>query len=171
MGTIVSTPNGDFIGTKLSYDSQDEDHAVGVVRKVSPAMTVRRDVRISSEQDWTERTDRTVDNFTERSDRTAGCLFLADEKINVNIPMADLMAYLQVVANHSQNLPKSIRDDPDLDRMTSTLTASEYAKKSSAFIPSDVRVIGGSFLRYGRVWDLPSLAEYSAYDGAQEPGR
>jgi hypothetical protein len=55
--------------------------------------------------------------------------------------------------------------------MVSTLTSEEYARKSAAFIPADVRVIGGSFLKYGKVWDLPTSEEYTALDGAQEPGK
>uniref|UniRef100_A0A7S1VJ38 Peptidase C14 caspase domain-containing protein n=1 Tax=Grammatophora oceanica TaxID=210454 RepID=A0A7S1VJ38_9STRA len=94
-----------------------------------------------------------------------------DEEVKVNLAMADLMAYLQVVANNSNNLPLTRRDDPELTKTVSTLTADEYARKSSAFIPSDVRVIGGSFTKYGRVWDLPTSEEYTATDGAQEPGR
>jgi hypothetical protein len=63
---------------------------------------------------------------------------------------------LQVVANNSNHLPLTRRDDPELDRTVSTLTSEDYARKSAAFIPSDVRVIGGTFSRYGRVWDLPT---------------
>ena len=81
---------------------------------------------------------------------------VADDQIHINLAMADLMAYLQVVASNSSNLPLTRRDDPELGRTVSTLTAEEYATKSAAFIPSDVRVIGGSFLKYGRVWDLPT---------------
>lgn len=80
----------------------------------------------------------------------------AEEQVHVNIAMADLMAYLQVVANNSNHLPLTRRDDPELDRTVSTLTSEDYARKSAAFIPSDVRVIGGTFSRYGRVWDLPT---------------
>jgi hypothetical protein len=85
--------------------------------------------------------------------------------------MADLMAYLQVVANNSNNLPLARRDDPELTRMVSNISSEEYARKSAAFIPADVRVIGGSFLKYGKVWDLPTSEEYTALDGAQEPGK
>lgn len=94
----------------------------------------------------------------------------SDEQVHVNLAMADLMAYLQVVANNSNNLPMTRRDDPELKRMVSNLTSEEYARKSAAFIPADVRVIGGSFTKYGRVWDLPTSDEYNAQDGAQEPG-
>lgn len=96
---------------------------------------------------------------------------ISDEQVHVNLAMADLMAYLQVVANNSNNLPLTRRDDPELGRMVSTLTSEEYARKSAAFIPADVRVIGGSFTKYGRVWDLPTSEEYNAQDGAQEPGK
>ena len=76
---------------------------------------------------------------------------IAEEQVHVNIAMADLMAYLQVVANNSNHLPLTRRDDPELDRTVSTLTSEDYARKSAAFIPADVRVIGGTFSRYGRV--------------------
>jgi hypothetical protein len=81
---------------------------------------------------------------------------VSDDQVNVNMPMADLMAYLQVVANNSGNLPLTRRDDPELDRTVSSLSPQDYAKKSAAFVPADVRVISGHFTRYGRVWDLPT---------------
>jgi hypothetical protein len=96
---------------------------------------------------------------------------IRDDQVQVNLAMADLMAYLQVVANNSNNLPLTRRDDPELTRMVSTLSSEEYARKSAAFIPADVRVVGGSFLKYGKVWDLPTSEEFTALDGAQEPGK
>ena len=82
--------------------------------------------------------------------------YITDDQVHVNLAMADLMAYLQVVANNSNHLPLTRRDDPELDRMVTALTADDYARKSAAFIPADVRVIGATFTRYGRVWDLPT---------------
>jgi len=81
---------------------------------------------------------------------------ITDEQVHVNLAMSDLMAYLQVVANNSSQLPATKRDDPDLDRFVPSLDPEDYARKSAAFIPADVRVIGGTFTRYGRVWDLPT---------------
>lgn len=81
---------------------------------------------------------------------------IQDDQVHVNMAMADLMAYLQVVANNSNNLPLTRRDDPELDRTVSNLSSEDYARKSAAFIPADVRFIGGAFTRYGRVWDLPT---------------
>jgi hypothetical protein len=81
---------------------------------------------------------------------------ISDDQVHVNLAMADLMAYLQVVANNSNNLPLTRRDDPELGRPVSSLTSEEYARKSAAFLPSDVRVIGAVFTRYGRVLDLPT---------------
>jgi hypothetical protein len=81
---------------------------------------------------------------------------ISDDQVHVNLAMADLMAYLQVVANNSNNLPLTRRDDPELGRPVSSLTSEEYARKSAAFLPSDVRVIGATFTRYGRVLDLPT---------------
>ena len=78
------------------------------------------------------------------------------DPVHVNLAMADLMAYLQVVANNSNHLPLTRRDDPELDRSITTLTAEDYARKSAAFVPADVRVLGGVFSRHGRVWDLPT---------------
>ena len=106
-----------------------------------------------------------------RDDSVPRPQFIRDDQVQVNLAMADLMAYLQVVANNSNNLPLTRRDDPELTRMVSTLTSEEYARKSAAFIPADVRVLGGSFLKYGKVWDLPTSEEYTALDGAQEPGK
>jgi hypothetical protein len=99
-----------------------------------------------------------------------GSSFITDDEVKVNLAMADLMAFLLVVANNSSNLPLTRRDDPDIGKTKSALSSDEYARKSAAFIPADVRVIGGSFLKYGRVWDLPTSEEYTANDGAQEPG-
>lgn len=100
-----------------------------------------------------------------------GSSYVADDEVKVNLAMADLMAYLLVVANNSNNLPLTRRDDPEVGKTVSSLTADEYARKSAAFVPADVRIIGGSFTKYGRVWDLPTSEEYTAADGAQEPGR
>jgi len=97
--------------------------------------------------------------------------YVTDDEVKVNLAMADLMAYLQVVANNSSNLPLTRRDDPEVEKCVSNLTADEYARKSAAFIPADVRVIAGSFTKYGRVWDLPTSDEFNAVDGAHEPGR
>jgi hypothetical protein len=106
----------------------------------------------------------------ESHDAQNSCM-ITDDQVHVNLAMADLMAYLQVVANNSNNLPLTKRDDPELGRTVSNLTSDEYARKSAAFIPSDVRVICGAFTRYGRVWDLPTSEEFNACDGAQEPGK
>lgn len=107
----------------------------------------------------------------QRDDSVPRPTFIRDDQVQVNLAMADLMAYLQVVANNSSNLPLTRRDDPELTRMVSNLSSEEYARKSAAFLPADVRVIGGSFLKYGNVWDLPTSEEYTALDGAQEPGK
>ena len=79
-----------------------------------------------------------------------------DESVQLDLPMADLMAYLQVVANNSSNLPLTRRDDPELGRTVSSLTSEEYALKCAAFIPANVRIIGGMYGKYGSVWDLPT---------------
>jgi hypothetical protein len=114
---------------------------------------------------------KTPSNIDNRDDVLPASLKIMDEQVLVNLAMADLMAYLQVVANNSNNLPLTRRDDPELTRMVTNLTSEEYARKSAAFIPADVRVIAGSFLKYGNVWDLPTSEEYVASDGAQEPGK
>jgi hypothetical protein len=88
--------------------------------------------------------------------RIVACPRSHDSEVMINLAMADLMAYLQVVANNTSNLPHTRRDDPEVGRTVSTLTAKEYARTSAAFIPSDTRIICGSFTRYGRVWDLPT---------------
>lgn len=79
-----------------------------------------------------------------------------DDSVQLDLPMADLMAYLQVVANNSSNLPLTRRDDPELGRTVSSLTSEEYALKCAAFIPANVRILGGMYGKYGSVWDLPT---------------
>ena len=110
-------------------------------------------------------------NVDNRDDQPSTSTRIKDDDVLVNLAMADLMAYLQVVANNSNNLPITRRDDPELKRMVTTLTSEDYARKSAAFIPADVRIISGAFTKYGKVWDLPTSEEYVASDGAQEPGR
>jgi hypothetical protein len=83
--------------------------------------------------------------------------FVADDEVKVNLAMADLMAYLQVVANNSANLPLTRRDDPEVPKTVSSLTPDEYARKSAAFIPADVRVIAGSFTKYGESGTCPQV--------------
>lgn len=92
----------------------------------------------------------------QRRDDEPPTMKITDDQINVNLAMADLMAYLQVVANNSNHLPITRRDDPEIERTVTSLNSEEYARKSAAFVPADIRVIGGTFTRYGRVWDLPT---------------
>jgi len=95
---------------------------------------------------------------------------IADDAVQLDLPMADLMAFLQVVANNSSNLPLTRRDDPELGRTVSSLTAEEYAFKCAAFVPSNVRILGGQFGKYGRVWDLPTSEEFDVVGSTREPG-
>ena len=72
------------------------------------------------------------------------------------IAIADLMGYLKIVAAHANNLPLTTRDDPGLGRTVSSLTAEQYATKAKAFFPCDVRVIGGTSLKYDDCWEYPN---------------
>jgi hypothetical protein len=165
MGTIASSPqenfllsklNGAFDTTSQTQSSSDEEghNGMNITGRHSPALIGREVLATSG-------------NLSALPNQSFDSL---DQKVLVNIPLADLMAYLQVVANHSQNLPLTKRDDPYVERMEFSISDEEYAKKSDAFIPADVRVIGGSFLNYTKVLDLPSMSEYSPSNGAQEPG-
>ncbi len=68
----------------------------------------------------------------------------------------DLTAYLEIVGENADDLPLTWRDDPELGRSVSSLTAKQYAMKADAFIPCDVRVIASTCTRYGGTWELPS---------------
>jgi hypothetical protein len=127
-------------GTGLT--SYDADEVEGDEEKKENSITPRMKTRRKDEQT--------------RDDENVSSTQITDDQVHVNLAMADLMAYLQVVANNSNHLPLTRRDDPELDRSVSALTSEDYARKSAAFIPSDVRIIGGTFTRYGRVWDLPT---------------
>mmetsp|Transcript_39696 Transcript_39696/g.95482 ORF Transcript_39696/g.95482 Transcript_39696/m.95482 type:complete len:673 (+) Transcript_39696:278-2296(+) len=104
------------------------------------------------------------------SEMTTGSRKITDDAVQLDLPMADLMAYLQVVANNSSNLPLTRRDDPELGRTVSSLTSEEYAFKCAAFVPSNVRILGGQFGKYGRVWDLPTSEEFDVTTSSREPG-
>ncbi|KAL3770267.1 hypothetical protein ACHAW5_002672 [Stephanodiscus triporus] len=94
-----------------------------------------------------------------------------DESVQLDhLPMADLMVYLQLVANNSSNLPLTRRDDPELGRTVSSLTPEEYATKCEAFVPSMVRIFGGQYGKYGSVWDLKTSEEFDVTSSTREPG-
>jgi len=75
------------------------------------------------------------------------------------IAIADILGYLKAVASHASNLPLTTRDDPGLGRTVSSLTAEQYSTKSKVFIPSDIRVIGGTSLKYDDNWEYPNRRE------------
>mmetsp|Transcript_17740 Transcript_17740/g.26558 ORF Transcript_17740/g.26558 Transcript_17740/m.26558 type:complete len:606 (-) Transcript_17740:145-1962(-) len=81
----------------------------------------------------------------------------------------DLMAYLEIVGENADDLPLTWRDDPELGRSVSSLTAKQYAMKADAFIPCDVRVIATSCTRYGGTWELPSKENFFLGERAQDP--
>ena len=168
-----SEPKPSLDETSQSQEEQGSSHS-----------EEKKEMEITSTQSATPRTNPKLNGMEAQSRAGTGGRQVAegrddvprrprilDDQVHVNLPMADLMAYLQVVANNSNNLPLTRRDDPELGRIVSTLTSEDFARKSAAFIPADVRVIGGSFTKYGRVWDLPTSDEYNAQDGAQEPGQ
>jgi len=83
---------------------------------------------------------------------------VSDDRVDVNIAMSDLMAYLQVVANNSSGLPITRRDNPSMPSSTlpmDELNPDDYQRKSAAFVPADVRVIGATYTGYRTIWDLP----------------
>lgn len=147
-----SAPPESAVNNKTKYDA-----ANGVSEEKKEAENVRRKPKTPRTPKQKGGRAGTEDGATHVSGQ------VAEDQVHVNIAMADLMAYLQVVANNSNHLPLTRRDDPELDRTVSTLTSEDYARKSAAFVPSDVRVIGGTFSRYGRVWDLPTTEVRSCF--------
>jgi len=78
-----------------------------------------------------------------------------EDEIDQEQAKQDLIAYLEIVGENASNLPLTWRDDPQLGRAVSTLTAKEYAKKADAFIPCDIRIIGATSVNYDRTADVP----------------
>ncbi len=70
------------------------------------------------------------------------------DQIDAEQAKQDLMAYLEIVGEHADDLPLTWRDDPELGRSVSSLTAKQYAVKADAFFPCDVRVIATSCKKY-----------------------
>jgi hypothetical protein len=172
-GTLANNHSKDSKSDTVPSSEDESVHASnrpkGKQMLDSPSTTPRTNPKNKGFEAQTK-LDRQLAGRADRRDDIAPPSHISDDQVHVNLAMADLMAYLQVVANNSNNLPLTRRDDPELGRMVSSLTSEEYARKSAAFIPADVRVIAGTFLKYGRVWDLPTSDEYNASDGAQEPG-
>jgi len=126
---------------------------------------------LMGDTDAAARPPRSLVGVSSRSNLSSGSKSrVADDSVQLDLPMADLMAYLQVVANNSSNLPLTRRDDPELGRTVSSLTSEEYAFKCAAFVPSNVRIIAGQFGKYGRVWDLPTSEEFDVVSSTVEPG-
>ena len=143
MDPIGGDSGGDGYGDTNGFEEKKEDHYTGHKSRKGSKNGGRSKTMANGKDIW-------------NSIGAEGDLAAAEDQVHVNLAMADLMAYLQVVANNSNHLPLTRRDDPELDRSVSQLSAEDYARKSAAFVPSDVRVIGGVFTRYGRVWDLPN---------------
>ena len=78
-----------------------------------------------------------------------------EDEIDQEQAKQDLLAYLEIVGENGSNLPLTRRDDPQLGRTVSTLTAKEYAKKADAFIPCDIRIIGATSVNYDRTAEVP----------------
>ena len=57
--------------------------------------------------------------------KRATSYIIDDSNVTVNLAIADLMAYLQVVANNSSNLLLTRRDDPEIGRTVSNFTGDE----------------------------------------------
>mmetsp|Transcript_16773 Transcript_16773/g.31782 ORF Transcript_16773/g.31782 Transcript_16773/m.31782 type:complete len:592 (+) Transcript_16773:45-1820(+) len=83
----------------------------------------------------------------------------------------DILDYLTVVGRNSSNLPLTWRDDPQLVKIISTLTAKEYAQKADAFIPCDIRVIGASSAVFDRKSEVIIKNRMNIGEKVTDPGR
>jgi len=142
---ISSYDAGDEGGDAFAHMDEKKEHNPASSRRNTPTRGNKKTRRGNVQS-------RDDDTFEAATPST----HIKDDQVHVNLAMADLMAYLQVVANNSNMLPLTRRDDPELGKTVSSLTLEEFASKSAAFIPSDVRFIGATFTRYGRVLDLPT---------------
>jgi hypothetical protein len=158
--TVVTT------ATKDIKPDVDDAAADDVARKRRPRASPSKSSSQPQPLDSTAITPRRKNNNNNKHRSPASAVLqtrddenstqIREEQVLVNMAMSDLMAYLQVVANNSSQLPLTKRDDPDFGRSVHELSSEDYARKSAAFVPADVRFIGGVFTRYGPVWDLPS---------------
>jgi len=93
-----------------------------------------------------------------------------EDEIDDEQARRDLIAYLEIVGENISNLPMTCRDDPQLGRTVSTLTSREYALKSDAFIPCDIRIIGSSSSRRDRNVPVAIKETLNIGKKATEPG-
>lgn len=96
---------------------------------------------------------------------------MKEDEIDQEQEKQDLLAYLQIVGEHSSNLPYTWRDDPLLGRTVTTLTSKEYAKKADAFIPCDIRIIGATSCNLDRTDDREIKDSMCINAKVVEPGR
>ena len=144
--------NSTTLSPASQYSNSDKDGRHNRNKSLVAAAAMDAASVVSSRTARSNKTAATVATST----TTAASRRIQDESVQLDLPMADLMAYLQVVANNSSNLPLTRRDDPELGRTVSSLTSEEYALKCKAFIPANVRILGGMYGKYGSVWDLPT---------------
>lgn len=88
-----------------------------------------------------------------KNGKKTATLAAKEDAIDQEQEKQDLLAYLEIVGEHSSQLPYTWRDDPQLGRTVTTLTSKEYAKKADAFIPCDIRIIGASSCNLDRTSD------------------
>jgi hypothetical protein len=143
-----STTDNDFTDTDTDFSPDHREERYHRTKSPDGAQSV------SSRTVRSHKT--TASSLVTRSRNNNNTNRIHDDSVQLDLPMADLMAYLQVVANNSSNLPLTRRDDPELGRTVSSLTSEEYALKCAAFIPANVRILGGMYGKYGSVWDLPT---------------
>ena len=162
MGTTVSTEEGAGGGLVPTITATSSGGASTVKSQDDGTNTLASTVASGDEP--TENQKKKRSSSKQKKNRKGpvgsavgiGMDMVQDDNINVNLAMADLMAYLQLVAANSQDLPLTRRDDPELGKTVCTLSSLDYSKRAEAFLPCDVRVIGGSFTKYGRIRELPS---------------
>lgn len=106
-----------------------------------------------------------------KNGKKTATLAAKEDAIDQEQEKQDLLAYLEIVGEHSSQLPYTWRDDPQLGRTVTTLTSKEYAKKADAFIPCDIRIIGASSCNLDRTSDRQIEDAMNIDAKAVEPGK
>lgn len=169
MGQATSKDEDDSITTSVGRGNSNHEKETNNCNDDNKHYRISTAVRIPRKQNLSELSPK--NNSSKNGKTVLSNGDVADYSNNCDDKQTQIdMEYMENVAEEACNLPLTLRDDPELGRTVSTLTAEEYAFKSAAFIPCDIRVIGGLYLNYGKVWNLPTEKEICSAN-AQEPGR
>lgn len=140
MGQATSKDEDDSITTSVGRGNSNHEKETNNCNDDNKHYRISTAVRIPRKQNLSELSPK--NNSSKNGKTVLSNGDVADYSNNCDDKQTQIdMEYMENVAEEACNLPLTLRDDPELGRTVSTLTAEEYAFKSAAFIPCDIRYV------------------------------